>query len=267
MTEKFNKISSTLFVPMRGRIYTAQNFPNILTDEMALKLIDKLPPENKPQSQYTYIASAVRSRNMDRYIDSFLKKNNDGIIVEIGCGLETTYFRHPDIKNTFYDMDLPEVIEYRKKIIPLGKYQKLIKGDIFKEEWIEQIKNEIGNKPILIIAGGLFHYFERNNVIKAIQNMIKFDKVELVFDALNSLGIKGVKKYMKEVGHDDATMYFYVNDVHELAKEIGPNVEVLEEEKYYSNTPRDGLDFMTKTQIIGSDLFYMVKMIHLKLNK
>ena len=265
MVEEFNKISKTLFIPMRGRIYTSQHFPNILKDDIAVKVSDKLPPENKPQSQYTYIASAVRSRNIDRYINNFLKANPDGIIAEIGCGLETTYFRHPNINTFFYDLDLPEVIDYREKIIPLGKYQKLIKGDLFKTDWIEQIKNENGNKPILIVAGGVFHYFPRENVVNAIKNMLMFDKVEFVFDALNSLGIKGVKKYMNDLGHSEATMYFYVNDPYELAKEIGDNVKVLEEVKYYSETPKDGLDFWTKVQMNGADLFYMVKMIHLKL--
>ena len=119
MVENFNKISKTLFVPMYGRIYTTEHFPNILNDETAIKLKNKIPPEEKPQSQYTYIASAVRSRNIDKYIDNFLKINPEGIIVEIGCGLETTYFRHPNIKNVFYDLDLPEVIDYREKLIPL----------------------------------------------------------------------------------------------------------------------------------------------------
>ena len=143
MVDEFNKISKTLFIPMRGRIYSTEHFPNILKDDIALKLKDKLPPEEKVQSQYTYIASAVRSRNIDRYIDNFLKINPDGVIVELGCGLETTYFRHPNIKSSFYDLDLPEVIDYREKMIPLGEHQKLIKGDLFKKDWIEKIKSEI----------------------------------------------------------------------------------------------------------------------------
>ena len=79
------------------RIYTTEHFPNILNGITALKLKNKIPFEDKPQSQYTYIASEVRSRNIDKYIDNFLKTNPEGIIVEIGWGLETTYFRHPNI--------------------------------------------------------------------------------------------------------------------------------------------------------------------------
>ena len=63
---KFNKISKTLFVPMMGRIYSSENFPNILYDETALKLKDTLPDINKDQSKYTFMASAIRSMNIDR---------------------------------------------------------------------------------------------------------------------------------------------------------------------------------------------------------
>ena len=100
MVEEFNKISNTLFVPIKGRIYSTENFPNILNDEEALKLKGKLPPDKGTFSQYTLLASAVRSRNMDRYINNFLKNNPAGVIIEIGCGLETTYFRH---KNNYND--------------------------------------------------------------------------------------------------------------------------------------------------------------------
>ena len=266
MEENFNKISSTLFVPMRGRIYATENFPNLLRDEEALKLKNKLPPEKGNQSQYTYLASAIRSKNMDEYINTFLQNNTNGVIIEIGCGLETTYFRHKINNNVqWYSMDLPEVIDYREKLIPIGENQKLIKGDILKTDWINNIKNDIGNKPILIIASGLFHYFSKEDVIKAIQNLMIFENVELVFDALNYLGIKGVKRYMKQLGHSDAIMYFYVNDANDLCHEIGESVKLIKEEKYYSKISKEGMDFMTKSSMIASDLFNMVKMIHLKL--
>ena len=266
MEEKFNKISSTLFVPMRGRIYATEKFPHILNDEEAVKLKNKIPPDKGNPSQYTYLASAIRSKNMDEYINIFLKNNPIGAIIEIGCGLETTYFRHILNNDTqWYSMDLAEVIDYREQLIPIGKQQKLIKGDILKAEWIDNLKKEIGNRPVLIIASGLFHYFTKEDVIKSIKNLMIFENVELVFDALNYLGIKGVKRYMKQLGHDDAIMYFYVNDAKHLCHEIGETVKLIKEEKYYSKISKEGMDFMTKTSMIASDLFNMCKMIHLKL--
>ena len=162
-------------------------------------------------------------------------------------------------------MDLSEVINYREQLIPIGKQQKLIKGDILKTDWINNIKNEIINRPVLIIASGLFHYFTKEDVIKSIKNLMIFENVELIFDALNYLGIKGVKRYMKQLGHDDAIMYFFVNNANDLCHEIGETVKLINEEKYYSKISKEGMDFMTKTSMIASDLFNMCKMIHLKL--
>lgn len=69
-------VEDTLFVPMLGRIYASEHCPQIIYDKKALELKEKLPSdlqENGSQSQYTLLASAVRSANMDRFIRSFFK--------------------------------------------------------------------------------------------------------------------------------------------------------------------------------------------------
>ena len=92
----FGVVEDTLFVPMLGRIYASEYCPQILYDPKALELKKKLPsglPEQDGQSQYTLLASAARSANMDRFIRAFLERRPDGVIVQLGCGLETAYFR------------------------------------------------------------------------------------------------------------------------------------------------------------------------------
>lgn len=93
----FSTVEDTLFVPMLGRIYASENFPDILHDAKAVELKGKLPQNIKgqdTQTQYTLMAGAVRSANMDRYIDDFMKRKPHGIIVELGCGLETAFYRN-----------------------------------------------------------------------------------------------------------------------------------------------------------------------------
>ena len=88
--ERLGTVESTLFVPMLGRIYTSENFPNILYDEKALELKEKLPKEvtdDNTQNQYTYLASASRSVNMDRYIKNFLKRHST--VTKISAMLKT----------------------------------------------------------------------------------------------------------------------------------------------------------------------------------
>ena len=116
---KLGVVEDTLFVPMLGRIYASEHCPQIIYDKKALELKEKLPSdlqENGSQSQYTLLASAVRSANMDRFIRSFLKRRPDGVIVQLGCGLETTYYRCDNGKTRWYAVDLPHVIDYRREL-------------------------------------------------------------------------------------------------------------------------------------------------------
>ena len=263
---EFDTIEDTMFVPLLGRIYCSENFPSILRDEKALEIKDKLPRELKgkdTQSQYTLMASAVRSVNMDRCIREFCERNPDGIIVEFGCGLETAYYRNPN-GHTWYELDLPEVIEYRREILGEPDGDIYIAGDAFELDWMERIRSEHPDAPVLVTAGGILHYFPHDKVIELFRGLRGYGDVEFVFDILNSKGMKRVSKYMEEVGHEDAIMLFYVDDAESLAQEAG--VRLIREEKYYARTPKAGLEFMTSMTMRVSDMFDMVKMIHLDMD-
>ena len=54
-------VEDTLFVPMLGRIYASEHYPQILYDKKALELKKKLPSDlikQNMQNQYTLLASA-----------------------------------------------------------------------------------------------------------------------------------------------------------------------------------------------------------------
>ncbi len=269
MSRELGVVEDTLYVPMLGRIYASENHRNILYDKKALELKAKLPEkliENDTQTQYTYLASAVRSANVDRYIADFLKRKPDGIIVQLGCGLETTYYRDDNGRTKWYGVDLPNVIEYRKSLLPEGEREAYITGDAFRKEWIEQIRSAHPDNPLLITASGLFYYFEEEKVIGLVRMLQNYGDIELLFDAVNRSGMMMMrKKHMKTVGHEDAKMFFYVDSARELASRIKGAVKVLAEEQFYSHTDKAGLKFSTKFSMVVSDWLSMVKMIHLSL--
>ena len=266
---KLGVVEDTLFVPMLGRIHASEHCPQILYDKKALELKNKLPldliKQNK-QNQYTLLASASRSADMDRFIRSFLERRPDGVIVQLGCGLETTYHRCDNGKTHWYAVDLPHVIEYRRDLLPEPERELYISGDAFAKDWIKKVRNDVLDAPILVTAGGLFHYFEENKVVALLRTMGQFGNMEVVFDTVNKKGMAMMqKKYMKQVGHADAQMFFYVDAVEELAAKIGGNAKVITDEPYYRYIPKNGLKMSTKVSMAVSDRFCMVKMIQLKL--
>ena len=266
---KLGVVEDTLFVPMLGRIYASEYCPQVLYDEKALELKKKLPSGllgKSGQSQYTLLASAARSANMDRFIRAFLERRPDGVIVQLGCGLETAYSRCDNGHTRWYAVDLPHVVEYRRELLPEPERETYLAGDAFAEDWIRQIRTDAPDAPTLVIAGGLFHYFEESKVVGLLRMLTGFGEIEIVFDAVSKSGMAMMrKKYMKQVGHRDAQMFFYVDSAAKLAGKIGGGVRVLAEEPYYRHIPRNGLKLSTKISMAVSDRFGMVKLIRISL--
>lgn len=263
----FDTIEDTLFVPMLGRIYASEKFPEILYDKKALELKDKLPENIKgkdTQTQYTLLASAVRSTNMDRYIKDFLERNPDGVIVELGCGLETTFFRNDNGKTKWYEVDLEDVINYRKSLLEENERDICVTCDAFSQDWIKKVRSESGDAPILVTASGLFYYFSEEKVFGILKALKDYGQVEAVFDVVNSAGMSQMSKYMNQVGHSDASMYFYVDSALYMVEEVG--AELVKEEPYYAHIKRKGMKFMTSMSMKFSDKWNMVKMEHIKFN-
>lgn len=73
------------------------------------------------------------------------------------------------------------------------------------------------------------------------------------------------KKYMKQMGHENARMFFYAESADALVSALGGNARVLADEPYYGFIKRNGLKLITKISMDVSDRFGMVKMIHLAL--
>lgn len=194
---ELNEVSKTLFIPMEARIFSSENFPNILYDEKALSIKDKLPKDilgNQNQSEYTYMASAVRSFNIDKYISDFLSKNETGVIVELGIGLETTFYRSKDKTHKWYGIDFKEVIDYRNSLFENDKRQTLISGSILDDVILNNLKEEIKDSPVLFTASGLFQYFKYEDVISFLNKLKMFKNAEIVFDCVSKSGMKQTKK-------------------------------------------------------------------------
>lgn len=264
----FSTLEDTLFVPMLGRIYASKQLPQILYDAKALELEEKLPHMIKgktTQTQYTCMASAIRSTNVDRYIRHFIKHNPGGIIVDLGCGLKTAFYRNDDGNTLWYEVDLPDVIAYHKGMLGPQERSTMIAADAFSEEWITQIRNVHPDAPLLITASGLFYYFEQNKVHELFRIFGQYGNIEIVFDTVNAKGMRQMAKYMKQVGHEDAAMYFYVDNGMDLAQKVG--AQLIAEETYYKHTDKKGLQWITRMTMQISDQFKMVKMLHLKFDR
>lgn len=263
-----NEVSKTLYVPMGGRIYASEHFPHIFYDEAALSLKDKIPSEilnDERQSQYTFLASAVRCRNIDNCVRHFLSQFPEGTVVELGCGLETTYYRTDNGKAKWYELDLPEVIADREKVLPCPQRMSCIASSAFETAWMDELSKQLKDTPVMFLASGVFQYFPEDTVLKLFRDLQRFKNAYIAFDAVSKLGMKGTRRYMKQLGHDAAAMYFYCDKAEDLAKKAGNGISVKAQGDFYADINKTGMSFMTKVSMAVSDRMHMVKWIVLSL--
>ncbi len=265
---ELSTVSETLYVPLLGRIYASKHHPDILYDKNALAIMKRLPAnirEMPRQTEYTYLASAVRSKNVDHYVRAFLTVHPDGVIVNVGCGLESLYARNDNGKARWFELDFPDVLKLREEYFPEKERDRYLPYSMFNYSWIDQVK-AAAQGPFMIVASGLFYYFHEEQVVDFIEHLAGFGQAQLVFDAVSSAGIKGSRHYMKKMGRQDAEMFFSVDSAKAFAEEITAGVSVIEERKYYSLTDlHSKMTFGTKSKMFLSDLSNMVKMVHLKI--
>jgi len=201
--KKLENLSETLFLPLYCRAIESNTKNPILIDEKSVQIVknlDKYFSENKSNfnqmllkrnlPKLYVIKISLLTKKIDEYANKFLTKNPNGLIVNLGCGLDLRYHRLADKKVDFYDIDFPEVINLKKQFIKEKSNYHLVGLSIFDFKWFDVLKQK-KNKSILFIAQGVFEYLEENKVKSLILELQKnFPGSEIVFDVVNSYFVK-----------------------------------------------------------------------------
>ena len=200
MNEKnlLNGVEDTLYIPLAARIYASEKFPEFFYDEKALSLKQYIPTDSieNNTTEYFYMASVCRQQTIDRKIRGFLKENNRSNVVFLGAGLETAYNRIGNAESDFFQVDLPNVMDIRKKVLGNEDNEKLISGDMFTLDWIKDT-----SQPTMIVVSGVYQYFAESKIIDMIKKMkSRIAKGEVIFDATNSKGLELANKYVRKTG-------------------------------------------------------------------
>ncbi len=117
----------------------------------------------------------------------------------------------------------------------------------------------------LITARGVFEYFEVDEIVKLLINILKeIPHAEIVFDTPNSKTIGYTNRYVKKTGNKDALIKFYIDDDIEFSNKL--NATLISSETFFTETrkkAKKGLDLYTKIAMRMVDWKKMGKIIHL----
>ncbi len=179
-------VSETLLMTLYVRARESQRPHPMLQDDKAVEMVNKIAGDfsRLRMQRHDEIAVIMRMRKFDSHVRNFLQRNPDGVIVHIGCGLDTRFERVDNGRLEWFDLDLPEVIELRQKLISSeSKRYHLLAASAFDTAWYEKI-SQYQPCPVLFLSEGVLPYFEEAQVKSLFLNLKKhFPGSELVCDA------------------------------------------------------------------------------------
>jgi len=265
---ELGSVQKTLLLPLWGRAVETQKPTPLLVDHKAVSIINSLPydfaviAKNVPPiSRLSWIA---RSNYFDKKIKEFISVFPEATIINIGCGLDTTFDRVDNGSILWYDLDLPDTIELRKKYISESDRRKFISKSVFDTSWYDRVEKK--NRVMLLIAGVLY-YFNESDIKRLFSEFHHFlPGVEIVFDYASRLGIKVSNKKVLEKGGMDksACLKWGIDNIREIEK-WDNNITVInnirmykEHKKYYSILRRMGMTF--------ADLLKIMSLAHIRIN-
>ncbi len=185
-----NAIAETLLLTVALRAFDAKEKHPVLGDQKSVELMEQIDYDFEQfakGSMMSRLGSNIRLKYFDNQARKFINDHDQPIVVLLGCGLDTRHHRlGVDSKAVFYELDLPEVISFRKKLLPEAENSHYLGYSMFDYEWMEEVKAAHPDGDFLFIIEGVLMYFEKEETRAFLCKLADaFPGAEICFDILS----------------------------------------------------------------------------------
>jgi len=228
-----NTVQETLMIPLIGRKVCSDHYPHLFADPEAERILGMLDYDLAPKLRkmetapglFGALEVAQRQYDLAWEICDYLKDHPDAAVVNMGCGLDDTFRKCDNGRCKGYNIDMPDVIEVRNKLLPAGERESNISHNLNDFAWMDLIDASGG---AVFYASGVFYYFRTEDVKKLFAEMSRrFPGGVIVFDCCNSRGAGMMTKtWLKEAGISDVDALFSLENSWELKEWNGGFAEI-----------------------------------------
>jgi len=227
-------------LPLLARAKEAEKNDPLLYDSYAREIVkrinydfSKIEHLFKDNDHLTWV---IRAYQFDNTIRKFLKNQKNGVVINLGSGLDTTFHRVNNGSMLWINIDLPDIAILRQKLIPDSEREITFSGSIFDFNWIPVIAPLIKNRPIMFIAAGVLFYFEAGEIESLFRKLASvFPSAHLVFDSMSWLWLHiSNLVIMRKSGMDSsARLKWHLKKASHLKKWVD-TIKIVDEYSMYS---------------------------------
>jgi len=269
------KVQETLMLPLWARAREAEKDHPVVCDTYAKNITERIDYDFS-QIEESHMADhqgvwAIRAYNFDNIVKAFLANNNRAVVINFGAGLETMFQRVDEGSVLWVNIDLPDVVALRQKLIPDSEREMTIAKSIFDFTWTDDISRLTKDRSILFMAAGVLCYFKAREIEILFRKLAEtFPSSHVVFDSMSWLPAWGsnreIKKSMKNSEMDSSTLIkWHLKKASGLRKWVD-TIKIVEEYPMLSKVPaRNDFNKKETWQIKIVGLFRFYNMIHVQL--
>ena len=161
---ELDRVPETLLWTLYHRAVEARRADAVIADPLAVELVERIDfpfQERFGDGERFSQWQALRARCFDGAVRQFLSDHPAGTVVALGEGLETQFWRVDNGSVRWLTVDLPEVVELRRQLLPSDPRARTIAGSALDLGWMDEVDDAEG---VLVTAQGLLMYFTPEEV-------------------------------------------------------------------------------------------------------
>jgi O-methyltransferase involved in polyketide biosynthesis len=182
---------------LRAKALDARSSRPILGDALAAEWMARLDFDFGKFAGFGDEIITARARQFDAWTREFLRKHEDAVVLNLGCGLDTRFFRiRPAPGVTWFDVDYPEVIAIRRRLCEEREGYRMLSASVTEPGWLEEIP---ADRPVWVVAEGLLEYLEEAEVKALLDRLTaRFGTGGMAFDVMNAFAVRAARKSLEE---------------------------------------------------------------------
>jgi O-methyltransferase involved in polyketide biosynthesis len=184
-------VQETALVPLYARALESRRRRPILEDPRAVEIVDSIDWDFRRFGQRRRVVGCtLRSAMFDVWVRDFLRRHPEGTVVEIGAGLNTRFERLDNGTVHWYDLELPDIVELRRKFFADSERRITLAASVLDLDWMETVRRSPG--PYFLVAETVFVYLEEAQVKTALGQIANgFPRVTIALDTLGRRAVDG----------------------------------------------------------------------------
>jgi O-methyltransferase involved in polyketide biosynthesis len=153
-------VQETLFIPLAARARETSNPRPVLRDPRAAEILASVDFDTEKYGRgWGGRVTVLRTVIFDGWVSDFLTAHPGGTVVEIGTGLNTRFERVGAGQAHWFDLDLPDTIELRRRFFADSGRRRMLAASVLDEDWMPAVRDSPG--PYFFAAEGVLAYLEQ----------------------------------------------------------------------------------------------------------